>query len=93
MYSMSARLSESDIHCIHAFFPTGRFKSNSVTFADFVHQACCVNKDFLFGRVVYNEAKAFGRVEKFYCSGVHLKEIEIKKLVMWPENRDKYTEF
>jgi hypothetical protein len=33
-----------------------------------------VNKDFLFGCVVNDEAKTFGFVEKFYCTSIHCKK-------------------
>jgi hypothetical protein len=36
-----------------------------------------VNEDFFFRRVVNDEAKAFGFVEKFYCSSIHCVKIKM----------------
>jgi hypothetical protein len=56
------------------FLPRAVSKGNGVAFADFVNQATNVDENFLFGRGVNDETKAFGGVEKFYCSGIHCKK-------------------
>lgn len=68
------RLGEPDVNCIHAFFSAGGFESNGVAFADFVNQTTHVDEDFFLGSGVNDKAKAFGGVEKFYCSGIHCKK-------------------
>jgi len=90
MNPKSALLGESDINCIHAFFAASGFESDGIAFANFVDQATNVDKNFLFGRGVNDETKAFGGVEKFYCSGIHCKKRKKSDVAMC---RDKCKGF
>ena len=81
-----SRLRTFDIYCIHSFFATLGIIRDLIAFADVVDQPADVNKNFLFGGVVNNEAKTFGFIEKLYGSTVHLKNIENCDMAM---RRDK----
>lgn len=77
---LNAQLREFNVNCIHAFFTACCVEGNGVAFADFVNQATNVDENFLFGGGVNDKTKAFGGIEKFYCSGIHCKK---RKKVMW----------
>lgn len=70
-FKCRCRLGQADIYCVHAFFATLGVKRDLVTFADAVNQAAYVNKNFLFGGGIDNEAKTFGLIKELYGSIVH----------------------
>ena len=72
--NIDRELGDFDIYCVHSFFATFCVEGNSVAFADVVDESAYVNKDFLFSGVVYDEAKTFGFIEKFYCTSIHCKK-------------------
>ena len=69
--NIQLRLGQLDIHCVHAFFSTLGFESDGVAFTDFVDQAADVNKNFLPGGGINDEAEAFCFVEELKRSFVH----------------------
>lgn len=68
---MSVRLGETNINCVHAFFATLGFESDGVAFTDLVNQTSGVNKDFLTGSSLDDEAETFGFIEELDGSCLH----------------------
>lgn len=69
--SVGLRLGNFDVDCVHAFFAASGVIVDDIAFANVVDETCSVYENFLFRGVVNDEAKAFGFIEEFYCSGIH----------------------
>jgi len=60
------------VHGVYAFTPLLGFKFYAVVLLNLAAvEARDVHKKLLAGGVVGDETKAFGFIEKFYCSGLH----------------------